>query len=384
MPETWIPKAERGNDELEGQERQRETRQFTKLITRDAPMVVVESWYRGMTKETGRFFEFPFPENIFIFTGGTVERYVDQDFVTIIPRKVASWAKENRNKLVHGYEAQRRTLNLIAKIQKSSTNSPQVILAQLADLRESFALGVPGLVITYLIPFWQETFAKRGESLFDTEAVETSTQWRREVDPFFDKSVEAIYMMLSRLADALYWDASLLKFSLFAELTANVAKGVLVDRDALEKRRGSHLAYIGGRLMLGETEESLFHQLVDGGVYLIREKADVVTEISGAIAHKGMVRGAARIVRHRGELSKVLQGDVLIAPMTTPWYMPALKRAAAIVTDEGGITSHAAIVARELGIPCVIGTKIATTALHDGDEVEVDATNGVVRVLRHR
>ena len=68
--------------------------------------------------------------------------------------------------------------------------------------------------------------------------------------------------------------------------------------------------------------------------------------------------------------------------MTNPkQLLPALKNAGAIVTDEGGITSHAAIIARELKIPAIIGTKIATKVLHDGDLVEVDANNGIVKIL---
>ena len=67
--------------------------------------------------------------------------------------------------------------------------------------------------------------------------------------------------------------------------------------------------------------------------------------------------------------------------MTDPRYVPAMKKAAAIVTDEGGITCHAAIVSRELKKPCIIGTKIATKVLKDGDEVEVDAEKGVVKKI---
>jgi pyruvate,water dikinase len=67
--------------------------------------------------------------------------------------------------------------------------------------------------------------------------------------------------------------------------------------------------------------------------------------------------------------------------MTVPDFVPAMSKAVAFVTDEGGITSHAAIVSRELGIPCVVGTKIATRALRDGDLVEVDASRGIVRVV---
>jgi pyruvate,water dikinase len=81
-------------------------------------------------------------------------------------------------------------------------------------------------------------------------------------------------------------------------------------------------------------------------------------------------------------ISKVQKGDVLVAPMTRPEHLPAMRRAAAIITDEGGITCHAAIVSRELGIPCIIGTKIATKVLQDGQTVEVDADKGVVRVVK--
>jgi pyruvate,water dikinase len=82
------------------------------------------------------------------------------------------------------------------------------------------------------------------------------------------------------------------------------------------------------------------------------------------------------------EGSKVMDGDILVATMSTPDFLPAMMRAAAFVTDIGGITSHAAIVSREMGKPCVIGTKMATKVLKDGDLIEVDATKGVVRKIR--
>ncbi len=76
------------------------------------------------------------------------------------------------------------------------------------------------------------------------------------------------------------------------------------------------------------------------------------------------------------------RGDILVAATTGPEIMAACQRAGAIVTDEGGITSHAAIVSRELNIPCIIGTKIATKVLKDGQLVEVDAEKGVVKIIR--
>ncbi len=104
--------------------------------------------------------------------------------------------------------------------------------------------------------------------------------------------------------------------------------------------------------------------------------------IKGTIAFKGIVRGTVKIVRRVEELLKVKQGDILVTQMTFPSFIMAMERAVAFVTDEGGITCHAAIVAREMRKPCIIGTKIATKVLKDGDWVEVDAEKGIVKIIK--
>ncbi len=103
--------------------------------------------------------------------------------------------------------------------------------------------------------------------------------------------------------------------------------------------------------------------------------------ITGNVASRGKVRGRVKIVRKISELGKVEKGDILVAKMTTPDFMLAINKAAAIVTDEGGVTCHAAIVAREFNIPCITGSRIATKTLSDNDLVEVDAFEGKVRIL---
>jgi phosphoenolpyruvate synthase/pyruvate phosphate dikinase len=108
------------------------------------------------------------------------------------------------------------------------------------------------------------------------------------------------------------------------------------------------------------------------------------TELKGAIAFKGMARGIVRIVNAAYEIGKVKTGDILVAPTTAPSYIMGMKKAAAFVTDEGGITSHTAIVAREMKKPCIIGTKIATRVLKDGMVVEVDANKGIVKILKKK
>lgn len=104
-------------------------------------------------------------------------------------------------------------------------------------------------------------------------------------------------------------------------------------------------------------------------------------EFKGRIAFPGKVRGRVQIIRGVLEFDKMRLGDVLVTSMTTPDFVPLMEKAAAIVTDEGGMTCHAAIVARELHKPCIVGTEVATKALKDGDLIEVDATKGTVRKI---
>ena len=105
-------------------------------------------------------------------------------------------------------------------------------------------------------------------------------------------------------------------------------------------------------------------------------------ELSGVVASAGKtISGSVVVLISSKDFVKFKRGAILVAPETTPDFVPYMKLASAIVTDRGGITSHAAIVSRELGIPCVVGTKIATQVFKDCDRVEVDATNGVVRKI---
>ncbi len=104
--------------------------------------------------------------------------------------------------------------------------------------------------------------------------------------------------------------------------------------------------------------------------------------LSSTVAFPGKVVGKVKIIFHKNDFPKFQKGDILITVMTHPEYLPLMRQAKAIVTDEGGLTCHAAIVAREMGKPCVIGTKIATKVFKDGDIIEVDANKGIISKLK--
>ncbi len=105
-----------------------------------------------------------------------------------------------------------------------------------------------------------------------------------------------------------------------------------------------------------------------------------VNDFRGNSASVGKVKGIARIVLNPYE-SDFEDGEILITSMTRPEFVPLIRKSSAIITNEGGMTCHAAIISRELNKPCIVGTKIATKVIKDGDLIEVDANHGVVRIL---
>jgi len=114
----------------------------------------------------------------------------------------------------------------------------------------------------------------------------------------------------------------------------------------------------------------------------VKQKQARPREVLGDCACAGKARGIARIINTPKDMDKMKENNILISYATSPDIVPAIKKASAIVTDLGGITCHAAIISRELRIPCVVGTKSASTTFADGDIVEVDANHGIARLIK--
>jgi len=166
------------------------------------------------------------------------------------------------------------------------------------------------------------------------------------------------------------------------EIEDAVLKNKFLSNEEIKNRKQAFIFYV-------KNEEIIFlsgKKALELKEELVPEQKIDISEIKGQIACKGKVIGRviffSWIEKELVEkMNKMKHGDILVAGQTRPFLMPAIRKAGAIITDEGGITSHAAIVSRELGVPCIIGTKIATKVLHDGDLVEVDANNGIVRII---
>lgn len=177
-------------------------------------------------------------------------------------------------------------------------------------------------------------------------------------------------------------DGNLVRYTLPEEMENYLLGKKKIDLKRLKDRLNYFLIITraDGKLDLTEGEEA--KKIVTKFLAEYHQVDKGAKEIKGRTAQPGRVSGRVRIIMDAKECDKVKHGDVLVTAMTSPDFMLAVKRAVAIVTDEGGITCHAAVIARELSIPCIIGTKNATKVLHDDDEVEVDAEKGIVKIIK--
>lgn len=191
------------------------------------------------------------------------------------------------------------------------------------------------------------------------------------------KTETRAYILLDKLIERLSGLSSLYqKYSNVIRLD-EILKETIPNEDELARRSHGWWWYDGKiqtNVEISEIEKQL-------NIHLVVPYVTKISEFKGAIAQKGSARGVARLILSMSDLTKIQDGDIIVAPMTRPDYLPAMQRASAFITDEGGIVCHAAIVAREFKKPCIVGTKIATQIIKDGDFIEVDADNGIVRIL---
>lgn len=170
-----------------------------------------------------------------------------------------------------------------------------------------------------------------------------------------------------------------LKYLCYDEAEA-VLKGS-ITQDVLKRRREEGVLVITNgetyQLLVGAQATSLCEEFEEA-----RHTGQMHDVLHGQVASQGYAKAKARVILTVADFPTFQDGEVLVTGMTRPEFLPLMKRASAIVTNEGGVTCHAAIVSRELGIPCVIGTKNATDIIKNGDIVEVRATHGTVRVIK--
>lgn len=209
------------------------------------------------------------------------------------------------------------------------------------------------------------------------ELSELLIKWQDQRKQYTLTFVTLRHKLLEEIVRRINIDLELLRYVCGPQEIKDVLKGKLSS--AILEDRKKHSVFLnedGGvvEVLSGNDAKEFFDEVSALDV-------DDIKEIKGIVASLGNARGNVKIVKSVDDIKKIESGDILVAGMTRPEHVVGMKKAGAIVTDDGGITCHAAIVSRELKKPCIIGTKISTKVLKDGMKVEVDADNGVVKIL---
>ncbi|PIN74540.1 hypothetical protein COV18_06580 [Candidatus Woesearchaeota archaeon CG10_big_fil_rev_8_21_14_0_10_37_12] len=218
-------------------------------------------------------------------------------------------------------------------------------------------------------------FTLPGNKHVPQEVRDLAMEIRKESEKYSDKG-DYIYLDFIKEHYPEYTD---LRFVLLPEELFLLKERKLTNEEVAEiKKRLPGCAILNDELIL---IDDLPAKLKEKGLQLEQLEIKETSELKGMCACKGTAQGTVRLILKKEQLKEFKQGEILVTEMTKPDFVPAMKQAAGIITDEGGITCHAAIVSRELGVPCIIGTKIATTVLKDGDTVEINADEGIVKIL---
>lgn len=327
-------------------------RRYKKCNSREGSLIDFQAWNEGETQELQKWINWSYERHYFVNKNGVTDLFYEEkdgdEFYEIIIKKL----KEELffDFLCNDY------LDNVEKME-------EIILKDFLSKQEIIEL------YNLIVKCWPAA------SIFDL-----ISNWPEIAD---DKIKEKVAIIRQEKSKFLY-DASnkILKSisKLFPEIN-NFENFIIIQefkmerfpsRKELEKRKNHYILFSHYL----ETDKS-FKELAKENDFEIAEE-EISEIIKGSVAMTGNVLGRVKIVFKQKDLEKVNEKDILVAPMTTPDHIIAMEKASAFVTDEGGIMCHAAIIAREFGKPCIVGTGNATKVLKDNDLVFVNGDTGIV------
>lgn len=327
-------------------------------VKRDLSLWSVQSWQRGYEVELPKTLGWRYPI-LFHYDGTRVNFYHCLSDFTHFKHVITQ-------RLIDDRELFRRLdIDFRANIEKLRHHTGELTSETLEDLSRRI-----GCIMAHYMFVVSDAFVQRVPEAWESRRLSEGILYE------VDAHVEGV--LASRLRKK--GKDSRLAHLLTGEEASALCRGDDVDLAGVERRRDSYIL-VGDRLTVG-TPFSTFCN--EHGWKNPEEEQSVqgVRQLSGTVAHPGHVQGRVMLIRTKDDLGKVEDGYIVVAVMTNAAYTSAIRRAGAIITDEGGMTCHAAIVARELAKPCIIGTRMATRVLKNGDLVDVDAEKGTIVKIR--
>jgi len=336
---------------------------YKKEFSRDFSVIMEEAWFFIMAKGLNNYLgNKPTGRDVIplVIYGhdGTMEVWKSQQEHNSLIKKITKAAAKNPQFLLDSLNIYERKLIIIQKIFKGKKTKSLEALKLLID-------QIFDIMVLYALMYYMSAYQIGNHKLLlRAVKLRDKDSFYDDCDCFLRANLLSVYPQYRNLEH-------LIKLS---ELNNPPAKSVL------EKRYKNFILIPG---MISKAKK--LGDFIVKGSYLIFVEPKVAVQdslIKGQSAFLGKVSGIVKIIFNKRQIKDFKKGEILVMPMTTPNYVSIMKKASAFITDEGGITCHAAILARELKKPCVIGTKIATKVLHDGDLVEVDADKGVVKIIK--
>jgi len=346
---------------------------YAQRFSSDFPLVFVNYFFEGQK----RYLELK--RLLYINKGVHVYAYRDKVEFETFYNRISNFKKEDFRKIARGTNAiTYKILDILEKISRDRLRK----ISSLELLRE---------------------FKKFNRCFYKFAAVFIYVQYIGQVykdDPkilkYFNKEVIRIIRFTPIISDIkkklkIYFDVISHKFLmktdlcfwLFPKEIESIIKEQAPNKQLLQQAKLRKKFYLfisldDRKFFYGENNDTI--KIAEK--LLNSEKLNRSAILKGVVAYRGLVKGKAKIILDRKDFKKIKHGDVLVAVFTMPYYLPLFKMVSAVVTDEGGLLSHASIMARELKKPCIIGTKIATKTFKDGDLIEVNANNGLIKLLK--
>ncbi len=337
---------------------------FTREHSREYSLIRVDGWTKAMGKCLKEITGKGIDNACAVFRGGLCDMYYEkEDF----EQAIAAGAKSSMDVKYMTNEID-KFLKLFKKLRLYYDRKKKIKnIKELRKFHESYSKSWAYIAIIFKIPIMPGVSEELKKKAY--EARVKTQEYAETPEEIYKEFIERKFPLVK----------GNYRFVLIDEIYSSKANNPQILHNIEERKKG--FVFYKGKLYVGEDVDETLKKL---GIILADANVNKKETIKGQIGFKGKVKGQVKIVAGINELSKVNKGDILVATMTMPKYLPAMKRAAAFVTDEGGITCHAAIVSRELGKPCIIGTRVATKILKDGDLIEVDANKGIVRILERK
>ncbi len=334
---------------------------FRKIYSRDNCFLIQEPWGRGYAKDFDGNDNPYTPGVIDYINNGVVEIWENEKAINYFMDSLLEKNKKDRTFFNESVEKYNKILDSLESYWKKD------FLESTVELKEFLKLFEEGT--KYFMIYYYSCLDERTPEDIKEKAIEIRT-----VDSYYDDSDKIIRNTINHLYPQILYDLGLSIIKKEIDNPPSVFE--------LEKRYKNCLMIADNYFEI----EALKEFLKKNKQYkFIFDKVDKnAKEIKGAVAFKGIAKGRVKILKKKSQIASFKKGEILVSPMTTPIFVPAMKKAGAIITDEGGITCHAAVVAREFRRPCIIGTRIATKVLKDGDMVEVDANEGIVNIIKRK